>query len=64
MYDTMIAVDLAKCAFQLHVASMTGELKDRKKLTAVHFRRYMADAPKCIVVFEACGSANLSDILG
>jgi len=58
MHDTMIAVDLAKRVFQLHVASMTGHVKDRKKVTPVQFRRYMADAPKCIVVFEACGSAH------
>ena len=27
-------------------------------LTAVQFRRYMADASKCVVVFEACGGAH------
>jgi transposase len=58
MFDTMVAVDLAKRVFQLHVASMTGQLKDRKKLTPLQFRRYMADAPKCVVVFEACGGAH------
>lgn len=58
MHDTMIAVDLAKRVFHLHVASMTGHLKERKKLTPLQFRRYMADAPKCVVVFEACGSAH------
>jgi transposase len=46
VHDTMIAVDLAKRVFQLHVASMTGHVKDRKKVTPVQFRRYMADAPK------------------
>ena len=44
MHDTMIAVDLAKRVFHLHVASMTGHLKERKKLTPLQFRRYMADA--------------------
>lgn len=58
MHDTMIGVDLAKRVFHLHVASMTGHLKERKKLTPLQFRRYMADAPKCVVVFEACGSAH------
>ena len=57
MHDTMIGVDLAKRVFHLHVASMTGHLKERKKLTPLQFRRYMAEAPKCVVVFEACGSA-------
>ena len=58
MNDTMIGVDLAKRVFHLHVASMRGEVKDRKKLTPDQFRRYMSDVPKCIVVFEACGSAH------
>jgi len=58
MKDTMIGVDLAKRVFHLHVASMTGEVKDRKKLTPDQFRRYMSDVPECVVVFEACGSAH------
>jgi len=58
MKDTMIGVDLAKRVFHLHVASMTGEVRDRKKLTPGQFRRYMSEVPKCIVVFEACGSAH------
>jgi transposase len=33
MKDTMIGVDLAKRVFQLHGASMTGQVKFRKKLT-------------------------------
>ncbi len=58
MKDTMIGVDLAKRVFHLHVASMTGEVRDRKKLTPDQFRCYMSDAPECVVVFEACGSAH------
>ena len=58
MHDTMIGVDLAKRVFQLHVASMTGEVKHRKKLTRDQFRRYMTEQPSCVVVFEACGSAH------
>ena len=33
MIDTMIGVDLAKNVFHLHGASMTGQLKFRKKLS-------------------------------
>jgi hypothetical protein len=33
MKDTMIGVDLAKSVFQLHGASMTGQLRFRKKVT-------------------------------
>ncbi|SOC21833.1 hypothetical protein [Rhodobacter maris] len=43
MKDTMIGVDLAKRVFHRHVASMTGEVRGRKKLTPDQFRRYMSD---------------------
>ena len=58
MNDTMIGVDLAKRVFQLHGASLTGEVKFRKKLSRDQFRKFMEDQPACIVVFEACGSAH------
>ena len=50
MNDTMIGVDLAKSVFQLHGASMTGQLKYRKKLTRSQFRKFMADQPPSVVV--------------
>ncbi len=58
MIDTMIGVDLAKNVFQLHGASLTGELKFRKKLSRPQFRKFMEEQPSCIVVFEACGGAH------
>ena len=58
MKDTMIGVDLAKRVFQVHGASITGQVKFRKKLTREQFRRFMSEQPACTVVFEACGSAN------
>ena len=58
MKDTMIGVDLAKRVFQLHGASMVGDVKFRKKLTRDQFRAFMAQHPACLVVFEACGSAS------
>jgi len=58
MIDTMIGIDLAKNVFQLHGASMTGEVKFRKKLSRPQFRKFMAEQPACIVVFEACGGAH------
>jgi transposase len=58
MKDTMIGVDLAKNVFQLHGASMTGELKFRKKLTRAQFLRFMAEQESALVVMEACGSAS------
>lgn len=56
--DTMIGVDLAKTVFQLHGASMTGELKFRKKLSRGSFAKFMAEQPPAVVVMEACGSAH------
>jgi transposase len=58
MNDMMIGVDLAKSVFQIHGASMAGRVKYRKKVTRVQFRKFMSEQPGCLVVFEACGSAN------
>lgn len=58
MIDTMIGVDLAKNVFQVHGASLTGEVKFRKKLSRSQFRKFMEDQPASIVVFEACGGAH------
>jgi hypothetical protein len=56
--DTMIGVDLAKNVFQLHGASMNGDVKFRKKLSRPQFLRFMADHDPAVVVMETCGSAN------
>ena len=58
MKDTMIGVDLAKNVFQLHGASMMGELKFRKKLSRAGFIRLMEEHEPAIVVMEACAGAN------
>ena len=55
---TMIGVDLAKSAFQLHATSMTGQLLFRKKLSRQNFSRFMAEQPPAVVVMEACGGAH------
>ena len=58
MKDTMIGVDLAKSVFVLHGASMTGELRFRKKLSRSQFVKFMTDQSPAVVVMEACGGAN------
>lgn len=58
MHDTIIGIDLAKRVFQLHATSATGDLLFRKKLSRAQFHKFMSDQPPCLVVFEACGSAN------
>jgi transposase len=54
----MIGVDLAKSVFQIHGASMSGELRFRKKLSRSQFLRFMSEQPAAVVVMEACGSAH------
>lgn len=56
--DTMIGVDLAKNVFQLHAATMMGQLLFRKKLTRQRFQHFMAQQEPSVVVMEACGSAH------
>jgi len=56
--DTMIGVDLAKHVFQVHGASMFGEVRFRKKLTRQRFQQFMAEQEPCVVAMEACGSAH------
>lgn len=58
MKDMMIGVDLAKNVFQLHGASMTGNMKSRKKLSRGQFLRFMSQQPPALVIMEACGSAH------
>jgi transposase len=58
MKDTMIGVDLAKRVFQVHGASMRGDVKFHRKLTREQFRTFMAQQAPAVVVFEACSSAH------
>lgn len=58
MKDTLIGEDLAKNVFQLHGASMTGDVQYRKKLSRGQFFRFMSEQPSALVVMEACGSAH------
>lgn len=58
MKDTIIGVDLAKSVFQLHGASMTGQVKCRKKLSQSQFLKFIANQSPAVVVMEACGSAH------
>ena len=58
MNDMMIGVDPAKSALQIHGALLAGHVKFRKKITRAQFREFMSEQPTCLVVFEACGSAN------
>src|SRR3546814_2336125 len=56
--DTMIGVDLAKSVFQVHGASMNGEIQFQRKLSRQTFRTFMARHPAAAAAMEACGSAH------
>lgn len=58
MKDTMIGVDLAKNIIVLHGASLTGELRFRRKLSRSQFIQFMQRQQAAVVVLEACGSAH------
>src|SRR3546814_20132247 len=51
----MIGVALAKSVFQVHGASMNGEIRFQRKLSRQAFRTLMARHPAAAVVMEACG---------
>ncbi|MEO8244621.1 MAG: IS110 family transposase [bacterium] len=54
----MIGVDLAKSVFQVHAASMTGQVKFLKKLTRLQFERFVRNQAPAVFVMEACASAH------
>ena len=56
--DTTIGVDLAKNVFQLHGASMNGDLRFRKRLSRRQFWDFMTGQRPAVVAMEASGSAN------
>lgn len=58
MKDVTIGVDLAKSVFQVHGATMTGEVLFRRRLPRGQFLCFMAGHPPAIVVLEACGGAH------
>lgn len=54
----MIGVDLAKNVFQVHGATMTGEVLFRQKLARAKLPSFMASQEPAVVVMESCGSAH------
>ena len=58
MKDMIIGVDLAKCIFQVHGATPSGDVVYRKKLSREQFRPFLTSLPASLVVFEACASAS------
>jgi transposase len=55
---TIIGIDLAKRAFQLHGASADGSAAFRRKLTREKVLAFLAGVPKCLVAMEACATSH------
>ena len=55
---SIIDVDLAKQVFQLHGATVEGEVVFRKKLSRKQVLAFMQAQPGCIVGMEACATAH------
>jgi transposase len=55
---TIIGIDLAKRAFQLHGASADGSAAFRRKLTREKLLTFLAGLPKGLVAMEACATSH------
>ena len=55
---SMIGLDVAKNAFQVHGADRTGHPDFRKELCRGRFLEYFVKLPPCMVATEACASAR------
>ena len=53
---SIIGVDLAKQVFQLHGATINGEVVFRKKLSRKQFVVFMEAHSRCCVAMEACAT--------
>ena len=55
---SIIGIDVAKQVFQLHGASADGSVVFRKKITRARLLDFLSQQPRCVVVMEACATAN------
>ncbi len=55
---TLLAIDLAKNAFQLHGVDKSGKLALKKRVQRENLVETIANLPPCKIVMEACGSSN------
>src|SRR5512132_4225175 len=58
MSITMIGLDIAKSAFQLHAVDVAGKVQLRRKLRRDELIPFFEGVPRCTVVMEACGAAH------
>jgi transposase len=55
---TLIGLDLAKLAFQVHGVDCAGQAVLKKRLTRAKVVEFFAQREPCVVAMEACGSAH------
>lgn len=55
---TIIGLDLAKRAFQVHGARGDGGVVYRQKFSRDKILTFLAQQPRCVIAMEACGSAH------
>jgi len=55
---TLIAVDVAKCVFEIVVSQSPGKVHERARVPRNKFLAFFVQRPAATVVMEACGSAH------
>ena len=58
MSITMIGLDTAKSAFQVHAVDGAGKVLIRRKLSRTELIPFLQKQEACTVVMEACGAAH------
>jgi len=58
MNTTTIGVDLAKSVLQVSLASPSGRVIERKRLSRPQFQKFLAQQPAADIVLEACATAH------
>ena len=55
---TILGIDLSKEVFQLHGVNQAGKAILRRTIRRSKLLEFIANLPPCLIVMEACGSAN------
>lgn len=55
---TILGIDLSKEVFQLHGVNQVGKAMLRRTIRRSRLLEFIANLPPCLIVMEACGSAN------
>ena len=61
MNISLLGIDIAKEAFQLHSVDANGNKLLKKRVTRDNLPTFIANLPSCTIAMEACGGANIED---